>query len=319
MKITAMAVVLTTGLVLPTLSAGWPDETSKARLVSQLQAAYPLTVMDGLKVVKPGAVLVIQQGGIQANPLRIGPFRNKYENGQINAAGRDRLRQFDPTGGHWGFGSVVQARSLEVGEMAYLLSLDFRDDGLVAAIQTCGLCDTAADPTYKPYAASIQFIFTKGSWAATDLSHMEAAINRLLLVRDTASTASSQTADQRVQMEVPSQTALAEPSNESVGFPDLVPPDRPADAMSHDALPAPSIPDPVSSPQRTESKLAVKAAIRPETRPDIDFTWTIAQVQAVLGTPIKTEKQDRGGETYIYDHVTITFAKGKVAGIVWSR
>ncbi len=319
MKLAVMAVVLTTGFASPTLFAGWQDEASKARLVSQLQAAYPLTVMDGLKVVKAGAVLVIQQAGIQANPLRIGPFRNKYENGQVAPAGRDRLRQFDPTGGHWRFGSVVQARGLEVGEMAYLLNLEFRDDGLIATIQTCGICDTAADPTYKPYAASIQFVFTKGSWAATDSSHVQAAVNSLLVARDTASTTSTQTVEQQAQVEVPSQAAVGESSNQSVGLPDLVPPERPADAMPDAALHAKSVRALVTPVQRMEGKPAVQVEVRPETKPDIDFTWTIAQVQAVLGSPIKTEIQDHGRETYIYDHVTVTFAKGKVAGIVWSR
>src|SRR5580704_5937128 len=74
MRTTTLAAVFIIVFPAPLLLA-WQDQARKAELINQLQTAYPLTVMDGIKVLKPGTLLVIQQDGIQANPMKLGPSR----------------------------------------------------------------------------------------------------------------------------------------------------------------------------------------------------------------------------------------------------
>jgi hypothetical protein len=302
MRITALAAMSITGfgVLAPSLHAGWQDQGPKAELINQLQTVYPLTAMDGIKVTKPGTVLVIQQDGIQANPMKIGPFRNKYANGQVTAEGRDLLRKFDPTGGHWGLGAGMQPRMLVAGENVYLLRMDVRDDGIVMTVQTCGTCDPAAvDPAHKPYIASIQFSFTRGFWAATDSNHVQTAINPLLAFAYTASAVSAQPVEQPVE-----QKATA-----PVKFPDLTPPERPAETET-------------ALPPLIEPKPETKAEAQPETKPEIEIGWTPDQVIAALGKPDRTDKRNRGQEIYVYEqfgHMAVTFERGKVVAVVSSR
>jgi hypothetical protein len=362
MRTTALAAMLITGLLVlaPSLPADWQDQAPKAGLVNQLEAVYPLTVMDGIKVLKPGAVLVVQQDGILANPTKIGPtkigpFRNRYANGQVTPEGRDLLRQLDPTRGSWGLGSSMQPRLLVAGEKVYLLKMEVKDDGITLTVQTCGGCDpTAADPNHKPYLASIQFSFAKGFVTATDSNHVQAAINPLLAVIYTPAAAKARPVDQRAaapaypqtqtpdgepatqpvkfaELPVPpplvetapqtapptlrrasevqpqAQTGVDESAAQPVKFADLTPPERPVETR-------PEV--------RPQVMPEVKTEASPETKPEINIGWTPDQVVAALGKPYKTDKRNRGQETYVYEqygHMTITFEKGKVVAVESSR
>jgi hypothetical protein len=349
MRTTTLAAVFIIVFPAPLLLA-WQDQARKAELINQLQTAYPLTVMDGIKVLKPGTLLVIQQDGIQANPMKLGPFQNRYENGQVTAGGYDRLRKYDPTGGLTHLPGRMQPRILVAGEKAYLLKLEARDDGINMTLQTCGICDPAAvDPAYKPCVASIQFGFTKGFWSATDLNHLQAAIDPLLAFPYGANAArepqSTPPAPARTQ------TAVKEASQQPAAFPDLTPPERPAETQSETApvkrpptlrradeiqapaqtsaderanqparnLPAPARPIKTESEITTEVKPESQTASKPEPKPEINPGWTPNQVVAVLGNPNKKDKPDRGLEVYTYEHLTVTFENGKVVGIVSSR
>ena len=329
-----LTAMLITGFLalMPSLHADWQDRAPRAELIDQLQNIYPLTVMDGIRVLKPGTVLVLQQSGIQANPMKLGPFRNKYENGQVTAGGLDRLRKYDPTGG---LGRLpMQPRVLLANEKVYLLKMEPRDDGINMTVQTCGICDTAAvDPAYKPYVASIQFSFTKGFWAATDLSHLQAAINQLLAIPYSATAATAQSVEQQgtAQASRQNQTAVRGGSQESIAFPDLTPPERPAETQPETALeprhPTLRRPDEAQAKGAAEVGEPAKQPVRDlpapprpiETKPEINIGWTPDQVIAVLGTPDKTDKRDRSREIYSYQHMTLTFERGKVVSIVSNR
>jgi hypothetical protein len=340
MRTTALAAMWITGflVLVPSLPADWQDQAPKAGLLNQLQTVYPLTVLDGIRVVKPGTVLVVQQDGIQANPMKIGPFRNKYANGQITAQGRDLLRKFDPTNGNWGLGAGMLPRILVAGEQVYLLKMDVRDDGITLAVQTCGSCDPAAvDPAHKPYIASIQFSFTRGFLAATDADHVQTAINPLLAVFYTPTAVRAQPIEQRDTAPVYSQTQTpdAESATPPVKFPDLTPPPPPPETRSETAPPPrrptlqrseqppdqPAADLPAPPPRAVETKREVKTEVKPETIPEVNLGWTPNQVIAALGKPRKTDKTVRGREIYIYEkygNMTVAFERGKVVAIVSS-
>jgi hypothetical protein len=77
--------------------------------------------------------------------------------------------------------------------------------------------------------------------------------------------------------------------------------------------------DQPAPPRPIETKPEVKAEDKPEPRPEINIGWTPDQVVAALGKPGKTDKSERGREIYIYEHMRVTFEKGKVASSVSSR
>ena len=85
---TMFVTMMTAGFLALSLFADWQGQ---AALLDQLRTVYPRTVLDigGIKVVKNlGTVLVVQLNGLQANPIKSEPFKNKFEDGQVGAAVR---------------------------------------------------------------------------------------------------------------------------------------------------------------------------------------------------------------------------------------
>ncbi|HTX36561.1 MAG TPA: hypothetical protein VME43_16140 [Bryobacteraceae bacterium] len=149
-------------------------------LAQQLRAVYPETEMDanGLKVVKPGAVLVVQADGLQANPMKSGPFANTFAEGQFV-----RTESRSEKAARFGL-AIPQRRQVErpvaVGAKVYLLNTEFNPDSIVFVVQTCGDCDPkAVDPGFQPYRAKVTFKFVRGALADTDAKHVRQTIEQV--------------------------------------------------------------------------------------------------------------------------------------------
>lgn len=328
MRTTVFVTLLSAAFFAPSLLADWQDQAPKGELINQLQALYPVTVMEanGFKVVKPGTVFMIQKNGIQANQMKSGPFLNTYEDGQVVAGGHGVRGKLSPGGIR---GALSQPRTLAAGEKVYLLNMVVRNDGIVMVVQTCGICDPAAvDPAHKPYSASIQFNFIKGFWAATDLKHVQVAISSLLAFPPAAPVVSTPPAVQVTQedpgrptlrhadgSQLQTQSAAGGTTNQPVKYDDLAPPPPPPKTPPKTG-PTPLRPEEIQAqaqPRRTEPKTEIQPEIKvrpkPAAKPDIG--WTRDQVKAALGTPDRTETP-HGQEVYRYKDMSVTFEHGKV-------
>jgi hypothetical protein len=348
MRTTMFVTLLMAAIFAPSLLADWQDQAPKGALINQLQSLYPVTVMEanGFKVVKPGTVFVIQKNGIQANPMKSGPFLNTYEDGQVVAGGHGVRAKLNPGGIR---ASFSQPRILAAGEKAYLLNMVVRDDGIVMIVQTCGICDPAAvDPAHKPYSASIQFNFIKGFWAATDLKHVEVAISSLLAFPVAAPVVSTPPSVQ-VTQEDPgrpilrrtdggqpqTQSAAGGTPDQPVKYDDLAPPPPPPPPPTTPPKGGPTLLHPEEIQAQTQAQPQAPPAVReppkqraidslpppqtengnkpkPAAKPDIG--WTRDEVRAALGAPDRVDTP-RGQEVYRYKDVSVTFEHGKVAAI----
>jgi len=345
---TTFVTMLTAGFLAPSLFADWQGQ---AALLDQLRQAYPRTVLDpgGIKVVKPGTVLVVQLNGLQANPIKSEPFKNKFEDGQVSAVARKLAAQVPLAIPNNPFGA--KPRYLAVNEKVYLLNLESRGDAhgdaLVLTVQTCGTCDPSAADSAKPYLASISFNFYSGFLAATNVTHVETVIGSLLAFPYIAPAVSAQPTPQQdrpqaqaqtvdpgrptlrhadeVQAPDQTQTPAGEPATQLAKFPELTPPPPPAETKSatpaHTQAPvAEPTTQPGNFPKLTPPpappagpKTEVKTEVKPETKPDIEIGWTREQVEATLGKPGNTVK-DHGQEIYLYEQVKVVFEHGKVVG-----
>jgi hypothetical protein len=206
---TTFVTMLTAAFLAPSLFADWQGQ---AALLDQLRTAYPRTVLDtgGIKVVRPGTVLVVQLNGLQANPIKSEPFKNKFEDGQVGAVARRLPSQVPLPIPNIPFGA--KPRYLAVNEKVYLLNLESRGDAhgdaLVLTVQTCGTCDPSAADSAKPYLASISFNFYSGFLAATDLTHVQTVIGSLLAFPYVAPAVSAQPAPQQDRPQVQAQTEI---------------------------------------------------------------------------------------------------------------
>jgi hypothetical protein len=346
MRTTMFVTLLFAAFFAPSLLADWQDQAPKGELINQLQALYPVTVMEanGFKVVKPGTVFVIQKNGVQANLMKYGPFLNTYEDGQVVAGGHGVRGKF-PGGIR---GPFSQPRTLAAGEKVYLLNMVVRDDGIVMIVQTCGICDPGAvDPAHKPYSASIQFNFIKGFWAATDLKHVQVAIGSLLAFPPAAPVVSTPPTVQLTQddPERPTlrrapdgqpqtQSAAGGTTDQPVKYSDLAPPPLPPPTTPPKTGPAPLRPSSEEIQAQTQAQPQAPPAVgepprqraidtpaplpqigtkpKPAAKPDIG--WTQNQVKAALGEPDRTDKP-RGQEVFRYKDMSVTFEHGKVVAL----
>jgi hypothetical protein len=284
MRTITFATALITGLLSPSLFADWQDQAPKGGLINQLQAAYPLTVMDatGYKVSKPGTTFEIQLDGIQANPMKSPPFQNTFEDGQVVAGGHSLLSKGLP-GGFRKSPFAAPPRTLAAKEKAYLVNMEAKNDAVIFTLQTCGTCDpTAVDPSHKPFVASISFKFIKGFLANTNLKQLKDAISVLLVVPDAAAATDAAQTPPAAQQQ---QTQAAPPP----------PPDPPA-AQKFNDIPPP--------PPPAEAPAPVNLAIG----------LTVDQVVAQLGQPINTVVAG-DKKIYLYKEWKVTFTKGKISDV----
>jgi hypothetical protein len=297
MRPMTIVAVLIAGSFAPSLFAACEQAApAGSSLTQQIESAYAITVLDtnGLKVTQPGCVLVIQKENIQACTSSKTPFRNVYEDGQVEAETKNKvlnkLRRFPVPGGIPGSGDTPsctgKTRALMVGEKVYLVRLDVNDQkesGIIFGLQTCGSCDpSAADPAHIPYRADIRISFRKGYLAATDLQHIEQTVGEVLAFPENASNASS---GGNAQQSTPAPSTAA-PEAPASFAPIAAPPPAPAD----DAAPA--------------------------APANITLGQTTDQVRAILGNPSSDVKLGTK-EIYSYSDkkLKVTFVDGKVSDI----
>src|ERR1700735_729211 len=100
MRTRVFLTTLVAGFLAPSLLSSSQVQAPKGELINQLQGLYPVTVMDanGFKVTTPGTIFVVQKNGIQANPMKSGPFLNTYSDGQVTSGGHGVRGKLDPGG-----------------------------------------------------------------------------------------------------------------------------------------------------------------------------------------------------------------------------
>jgi hypothetical protein len=336
-----LSFLATTVAILAAAHSGFAQAAAPAsNLRDQLVQAYPVTVMaaNGIQVLTPGTLLLVQREGIQSNSRKLSPVQNLYEDGKLSTKG---LLAWAPS--EW-----IQPQSLSFHERVYLVKFDVRDDSVVMVVQTCGSCDpSAADPAHKPRWASVQFKLVRGFLTATDLKHVEAAISSLLARPNVALTASAQAASQARRLEVVPSMPAAAGQQSANPLPVLTPPPPPDSAepsrptlrrldepqsddgwrmVSEDAvakpLPTPIAPPPPANPSEGNrngtGQLPGHDASRDKGAPqaDIEVGWSRDKVASLLGQPSRTEKT-KSGEVCVFGRTTVTFnKKGEVAAVV---
>jgi len=277
--------------VLPAVCAP-QGQAPAGNLAQQIQGAYPVTVMQGMKVTQPGTILVVKKEGLQANPMdsKLKAFYNDYEDGQVTTGARssaigavtDKLPSIP---GPFKKKAKLEARALAVDEKVYLLKVEVQPTAVVFLIQTCGTCDpAAADPAHHPYQASVSMHFVKGFQTATDLKHVQQAVSDILAApEDNAGDQNAQAQPQQQEAAPAAQPAQPAPA---------APAAAPAQQFDSIAPPAPPPADPVQ----------------------IGLGQTVEQVTAALGQPGKVLKAGTK-EIYVYKDLKVTFVKGKVTDV----
>ncbi len=260
-------------------------------LAQQLHSTYIETMMDpsGLKVSKPGSILVVQMEGVMANPNKnkAAPYPNSFEDGQVKAdAARGLLK--NPL-------SRIKAssaeRALTVGEKVYLLKTELNADSIALTVQSCGDCDPKAmDPAHQPYRARVTFKFLKGALGSTDMKHVQQTIDQVFKFPDAASDTGTATGD-----------AAAGGSGQGAAAPagtggSAQPAAAPAEQAQQQFAPIAAPPAPPAAPRK------------------VALGMTIDQVKSSYGEPANVV--DLGGKViYVYKDLKITFQDGKVSDV----
>jgi hypothetical protein len=302
------------------VESAYPQVPGSSDLRAQLIQAYPVTVLaeNGIGVIAPGTVFVMQRDGVQASSKRLRPFQNNYENGKVTPKG---LFNVIPT-------DLVQAQPLTVQAKVYLLKIDVGDDSVTMTVQTCGDCDSGAvDPMLQPRWASIHIKFVKGFLTATDLKHVEAAIGTLLTPeagRPAVSAATRLSPPPYVRdPEDPGRPTLFRTAQRQPTVHDQ----RPGEDLEDKPMPVLIVPPPpevhdLAATQREKVELKGQASLEARTaqRPELGLGWQRDKVNSMLGLPDRTEKHQDDSETCFYGDTAITFSKkGLVTAIVSTK
>ena len=280
-------------------------------LVEQVRAVYPETTLDanGLKVVKPGAVLVVQVDGLQANPTRSGAFANTFENGQFvhSESKTEKLARF-------GGLNIPQRKPVErpvaQGAKVYLLATEFSPDAIAFTVQTCGDCDPAAvDPGYQTYRAKVTFKFVHGALAATDLKHVQQTIEQVFKFVDAAAPAGTASA----APPAPSYAQqAAPPPTQAEQFAPVAPPPPPAAQEQPQTQYAPIAAPP---PPQDQYGQTITPPARQGAPRVLKLGMTTQQVKETFGEPATTIELGAGKLMYVYKDKKVTFLNGKVADV----
>lgn len=247
-------------------------------LAQQLHSTYIETMMDpnGLKVSKPGSILVVQVDGVMANPNKgkAAPFPNAFEDGVVKPDATMGLIK-NPL-------SRLRASSAEraftVGEKVYLLKTELNPDSIALTVQSCGDCDPKVpDPAHQPFRAKVTFKFLKGALGSTDMKHVQLTIEKVFKFPDAASDTGTATGD-------------AAAGGSAQGAP------APAEQAPQQFAPIAPPPPPPAAPRK------------------VALGMTIDQVKSSYGEPVSTV--DLGGKViYVYKDLKITFQGGKVSDV----
>jgi len=258
-------------------------------LVRDLRAMYPETELDnaGLRVVKPGTVLVVQANGVMANPLKSGPFTNTFAGGQFV-----RTETRSEKAARFGI-NVPQKRPVDrpiaTGAKVYLLKTEFSSDAIDFTVQTCGDCDPkTVDPGNEPYRAKVVFKFVRGALAETDAKHVRQTIEQVF----TFANPPVETAPPLPPVQAPPPPPVQAPA----------PPQPQPEQFAPITAPAPAPPVPATPLPAEPAPKVLKLGM------------TTKQVKDSFGEPASIV--DLGSKViYVYKDKKVTFVNGKVSDV----
>ena len=281
MRITlAFTMSIFAGIASSALASPQPDS-----LVQQLRAMYPETVMDpnGLKVAKPGTILVVQMDGMMANPMKSGPAANTFTEGQF-VRGESRSQKLS----RYGIGVPQKNptdRPVAVGAKVYLLGTESSSDAITFTVQTCGDCDPkAVDPGFTPYKAKVTFKFVKGALAETDAKHVRQVIEQVFKFPEGPAPAAE------AQAPPPAPVAPPPPAREAAPAP------APAQAQQFAPISAPA-----PAPADQTPKVLKLGMSEQEVKDSFGPPASIVELGAKV--------------IYVYKDKKITFQNGKVSDV----
>jgi len=147
-----------------------PQDSS---LADQLKNEYKITKVgfdsSGWSVTEPGAVLVIQKGGILGvPPTNLKMAAATYRDGELHSP-KASVLLVGPT-----------TKQLTIGEKVYVLKLDVRvkDDKIQIIILECDPCNNATQPSM--FKSTVTFEFPKDYLGKADVSQVKDFISQVL-------------------------------------------------------------------------------------------------------------------------------------------
>ncbi len=148
-------------------------QSAAPAVTDQLKAQYKLVKLsqdsNGLSVVQPGTVLVIQQGGLLGiPPERLVFCAAKFENGELKAAG--------------GFCAAMHkdvSRFFQKGEKVYPFKIDLnvKKEEISFKVVACDSCNGTDPPTF--YKSEVVFQFPKGFLETAQAAPVQQAISQV--------------------------------------------------------------------------------------------------------------------------------------------
>jgi hypothetical protein len=166
-------IVIISGLISVSVLAA---QDSLPPALEQLRPQYKLVKLsedaNGINVVQPGAVLVIQKAGILGvPPLKLVMCPAKYQDGELHAPG--------------GFcaGMVKQfSRYFQSGEKVYPLKIDanVKKEQITFRIVACDSCNGTDPPTF--FKSEVQFQFAKGYLETASAAQVQDTISQVLTI-----------------------------------------------------------------------------------------------------------------------------------------
>jgi hypothetical protein len=270
------SLVVIAGLFTGSLYAAPQDSA----LEKDLQSHFAPTKFEKSRVVKAGAVLVVQKEGIGAiSPNggmgmgRLGgsdlAFPNSYKSGTIRHDGKAVFLT-----------NAGAIRDLSPNERVYVLKIEVKDASILLGVQSCGTCDpNLPDPEHVPARANVTFQLGKPYLSAATPAQVEEIIGHVFAPG----------------------SADAPVSNQSAPMAPIPPP-----AQSQPAAPMAPIPPPPPPPDATPAPAAAPAEVK--------IGQTTDQVKAALGAPLQIF--NLGPKVvYKYKSLKVTFVNGKVSDV----
>lgn len=193
MRTTGVMQVLIGGSVAAILLA---SSAESGNLEQIIRSRYPTVQLNrNHEVLQPGAILVVNAGGIGASVAANFTFLNNYKDGRVRRGVGSSLIADKNT-----------ARDLQLGEQAYLTKIEFKDTAIVFYVETCGPCDPSA-PEPNPYRAGVTFPFSKGYIASGDPDNIQGTIEKVFGLSPSFTQTTRNTAPEPVPPLQPAQPA----------------------------------------------------------------------------------------------------------------
>jgi hypothetical protein len=179
MKSAPFFVLLNCAAILSSAPSRLYCQEQNASLEKQVRTQYQAaSVAANGVVVRTGSIVVVQQDGITG--IQVTPevaagssWPNVYKkDGHVKTPALQALN-YNPLK-NW-------SRPLQVGERAYVISIQVKSTDIVFGLQTI-----PADANESPYRATLAFQFQKGELASADLKQVEGMIGDVLSIETSA-------------------------------------------------------------------------------------------------------------------------------------